>query len=197
MAVQLSRHGSDALDGLFLSGAPAVRLGRYHAPTEPSSAYQCWGDAHEPKDADYRLVIHRCSTDESIFLSEDFNAGMVSFTHELIDGESLGRLRLLAATEEVFSDKMDFDGSARETTRFRCSTANVRTSALTFRTELCARRLITLDGLYEAVLRATPLGITAQGLVTTLTMSGIRFDLIRQLVGRYLESITPATEPAK
>jgi S1-C subfamily serine protease len=194
MAAQIGTLGVDALDSLFVPGAPTVQLGPYRAPTEPSAAFQCWGDAREPKDAAYRLVVHRCSTDESVYLSEDLSAGLVYFSHQLLDGEALSRIRLLTATEQVFNDKLAFDGTPRETTRFRCTTSNVRTSALTFRTELCARRLKTLDGLYEAVLRATPLGATAHSLVTTLTMSGLRFGLIQRLVERYLASITPAPE---
>ena len=106
-------------------------------------------------------------------------------------------MRLLTASEQVFNDKLEFDGSSRETTSFRCTTSNVRTGKLAFRTELCARRLKALYGLYEAVLRATPLGATTQSLVTTLTMSGMRFDLIQRMVARYLESIVPAPEAAE
>lgn len=83
MASQLGTLGFDTLDSLFIPGAPTVRLGGYQAPTEPSPSFQCWGDAHEPKDADYRLVVHRCGTDESVFLSEDLNAGLVYFSHQL------------------------------------------------------------------------------------------------------------------
>ena len=197
MAAQLGTLGVEALEGLFATDAPTVQLGPYRAPTEPSAAFQCWGDAREPKDASYRLVIHRCSTDESVYLSENLNAGLVYFTHQLLDGGTMGRMRLLTASEQVFNDKLEFDGSSRETTSFRCTTSNVRTGKLAFRTELCARRLKTLYGLYEAVLRATPLGATTQSLVTTLTMSGMRFDLIQRMVTRYLASIVPATEVAE
>ncbi len=194
MSVQLAGLGTTSLDSLFVNGAPTVRLGPYLAPTEPSSAFQCWGDARDPKDATYRMVVHRCSTDESIFLSEDLSASLVFFSHQLLDGPSMGKLRLLTATEEAFNEKLNFDATAREATRFSCHTENVRTTSLTFRTELCARRLTSFDGLYEAVLRATPLGATAQTLVSTLTMSGVRFDVIRLLAARYLESITAAPE---
>ena len=194
MATQLGLMGVDALDALFIPGAPTVQLGPYRAPTEPSAAFQCWGDAREPKDAAYRLVVHRCGTDESVFLSEDLNAGLVYFSHQLLDGASLSRIRLLTASEQAFNDKLTFDGTARETTRFRCTTGNVRTATMTFRAEVCARRLKSLYGLYEAVMRATPLGATAQSLVTTLTMSGVRFDLIHRTVARYLASITLSPE---
>ncbi len=197
MAAQLGTLGVETLDQLFVPGAPTVQLGPYRAPTEPSAAFQCWGDAREATDAAYRLVVHRCSTDESVFLSENLNAGLVYFSHRLLDGTSMSRVRLLTASEQVFNDKLEFDGTPRETTRFRCTTQNVRTPTMTFRTELCARRLKRLVGLYEAVLRATPLGAKAQSLVTTLTMSGLRFDLIQRLVTRYLVSITPSPEPAE
>ena len=62
---------------------------------------------------------------------------------------------------------------------------------------MCAGGSRASTGLYEAVLRATPLGATAQSLVTTLTMSGVRFDLIQRTVARYLASITPSPEVAE
>ena len=91
MATRLGSMGIDALDALFVPGAPTVQLGPYRAPTEPSAAFQCWGDAREPKDAAYRVVVHRCSTDESVFLSEDLSAGLVYFSHQLLDGAALSR----------------------------------------------------------------------------------------------------------
>ena len=198
MAAQLGTLGVEALDALFVTDAPTVQLGPYRAPTEPSAAFQCWGDAREPKDASYRLVIHRCSTDESVFLSENLSAGLVYFSHQLLDGGSMSRLRLLTASEQVFNDKLDVRWQfAGDDAAFVAQPAMSARGSSTFRTELCARRLKTLYGLYEAVLRATPLGATAQSLVTTLTMSGLRFDLIQRMVARYLESIAPAPEAAE
>jgi hypothetical protein len=174
-----------------------VRLGRYAAPTEPTPTFQCWGDTRDQKDDPFRLVVHQCSTDESIFLSETLGAGLLSFKHELVQGTSLGLLRLLSATETIFAQKMFFDGTADEATRFHCASSNVRTRNLTFRTELCARRFTRLPGLYEAVLRATPFGGKGERLVTTLNMSGVPFRLIKQMVERYLLEIANIPEAAK
>ena len=142
--------------------------------------------------------MHRCSTDESVFLSEDLSAGLVYFSHQLLDGG------VAEPHPPAHRERAGLQRQARvrrharaKTTRFRCTTGNVRTATLTFRTEVCARRLKSLYGLYEAVLRATPLGATAQSLVTTLTMSGVRFDLIQRMVARYLASITPSPEAAE
>lgn len=189
MARDVGEYAEKHLGGLFATGSPTVKLGEFRAPTEPTPTFQCWGDSKERKDEGYRIVVHQCSTDESIFLSEDLGAGLLSFKHELVQGKGLGLIRLLSATETVFAEKMFFDGTEEQTTRFHCESRNVRTKALTFRTELCARRFRRLPGLYEAVLRATPFNGNGERLVTTLNMSGVPFRLVKQMVERYLLGI--------
>lgn len=195
IAAAVARHADTAVGNLFQAGTRTVRLGGFVVPSEPTRAFQCWGGTRDDADQPYEVVVHQCSTDESIFLSETLGAGLLSFRHDLVRGNSMGLLRLLTATENVFSQKAQFDGTARETTRFKCEASNVRTAQLAFRTELCARRFTRLPGLYEAVLRATPFGGDGERLVTTLTLSGMPFRLIRETAQRYLETISrPATE---
>ena len=190
IARDVGQHAEEQVGNLFRAGARTVRLGGFTAPTEPTATFQCWGGTRDESEEPYDVIVHQCSTDESIFLSETLGAGLLSFRHELVQGKSLGLLRLLTATEGIFAQKSLFDGTARETTRFRCERSNVRTAHLSFRTELCARRFTRLPGLYEAVLRATPFGGDGERLVTTLNLSGMSFRLLRETVQRYLDSIT-------
>ncbi len=195
IAAAVARHADTAVGNLFQAGTRTVRLGGFVVPSEPTRAFQCWGGTQDDADQPYEVVVHQCSTDESIFLSETLGAGLLSFRHDLVRGNSMGLLRLLTATENVFSQKAQFDGTARETTRFKCETSNVRTAQLAFRAELCARRFTRLPGLYEAVFRASPFGGDGERLVTTLTLSGMPFRLIRETVQRYLDTISrPALE---
>lgn len=197
IARDVAAHAAASVGNLFQPGARSVRLGGFTAPTEPTPTFQCWGGTQDDDDLPYEVVVHQCSTDESIFLTETLGAGLLSFRHELVKGNTIGLLRLLTATENVFSQKSQFDGTARETTRFKCETSNVRTSGLAFRTVLCARRFTRLPGLYEAVLRASPFGGDGERLVTTLTLSGMSFRLIRETVQRYLESIGRVAQEAQ
>ena len=61
--------------------------------------------------------------------------------------------------------------------------------------QLCVRRYRKLERLYDAVLRAAPLGTGVDaprrvGLVTTLTLSGVTFESVQQLTRRYLERVS-------
>lgn len=189
MARDVAAYAEMHLASVFATGSRQVNLGQFKAPTEPTPTYQCWGDSREFKDDGYRIVLHQCSTDESIFLSEELSASLMSFKHELVQGKQLSLIRLLTTAENTFNQTMAFDGNDEQTTRFRCDSRNVRSGKLTFRTEFCARRYRRLPGLYEAVLRATPFNGRGERLVTTLNMSGVPFKLVRQMVERFLLGI--------
>ena len=191
MTADLAALAERTMAGLFTPGGPSVALDGYRVPTAPDSSFRCWGDSDGDEDEapGVRVAVHGCSMDESIFLSETLGAGLARFEHELVRGQGLGRLRLLAALEGAFEQALPFDGTAREVTRFHCRHANLRTAAHTWRSALCVRRLRDFPGLYEGVFRSVSLGVYDAGLITSLTLSGVPFDLIRTLTARFLEAV--------
>jgi serine protease Do len=186
---------------------PSVTLGPYTLPTQPAPFFKCWGDAQQSKEQPYRIVTHRCSTDDYLFIASDHASGIVEMKHELITSDRLGALRFYALYEEQFASGFfgsfllsggDFDfggptdwGSEEEVTRYVCRTRNVRNRSLTLRTALCVRRYRKLAGLYDAVLKAAVVGASRRegGLVTTLKLSGVSFENAQRVANRYLESI--------
>ena len=82
-------------------------------------------------------------------------------------------------------------GDEKHVTEWQCGTRNVRVelTATTVRSALCLRRLVKLDGLYDAVLKVAVLGRRDHGLVSTLRLSGASYENIERLTQRYLELV--------
>ena len=57
-----------------------------------------------------------------------------------------------------------------------------------FKTEFCARAYRKLPGLYDVVVRLAALGRPREGLISTMTMSGVSFANARIMVRRYTDA---------
>jgi hypothetical protein len=185
IARQLAELAHASLAGLFERGGPTAVMADFLVPTGTDSTFRCWGDTDRPREKRYEVLRHSCSMEATTVISETLRAGLAHFEHSVVRGR-LTRLRLLSALEEVYANQTPFDGTEREVTSFRCHDANVRTDALTWRTRVCARRFRHMPDTWEAMLRAVAPGPTGAGVVTSLILSGVSFDLIDALAPRYL-----------
>lgn len=185
---QLMAYQESYVAGMFGPEVPTVTLGGYVVPTRPATFFRCWADAsRDHPQRLYELVDHQCSTDDVVFLSDDQETGRVEVSHRLLTSDELSTLRFSHLVGEDFGGLSGLYGDEEHVTNYRCTTRNVRQSAVTFRAALCLRRYKKLNGLYDATLRAVALGGKAEGLVTTLTLSGVSFTSVEALVSRYLE----------
>jgi S1-C subfamily serine protease len=176
---------------LFSDSVPTVELGSYRVPTQPAGFFRCWADADRDDDSPYEVVEHACSTDDFIYLTRDHSSGLVEFEHRLLTSERLNRFRFAALyTAQYRAGGVGLAGREDDVTSFRCRTRNVQNGGLTFKTVLCVRRYRKFEGLYDAVLRAATLGRAHQGLLTTLTLSGVSFENALLLSRRYLENLS-------
>ena len=81
------------------------------------------------------------------------------------------------------------EAGEEDVTAFRCRTRNVDHGGVRLRTGFCLRRHRKLAGLYDAVLRAAPIGHAGRALITTLTLSGVSRQNAERVTRRYLERI--------
>jgi hypothetical protein len=191
VARQIRENQDTYLANMFAGTTPTVRLGHFTLPTEPAPFFRCWADADRPKERPYETVLHRCSTDDYVFVSSEQASGIVELEHELITSRALNPLQFSALHANTLSSHGG-DGTfagADEVTPFRCETRNVRNRTLTLRAAFCARRYRKLAGLYDVVLKAAAARGRNAGVVTTLTLSGVSFENAQRLAHRYLERI--------
>lgn len=179
------------LDGMFAGRARTVALGPYRVATEPAPFFRCWGDARRGRELPYETVDHFCSTDDNLFLAGDQQSGVVSLSHRLISTRTLNPSRFFALYTSVFSTDDTPGGQEEHVTSWRCGTRNLRNDADTpLRAVLCVRRYRKLGELYDAVLKVAVLGRRDTGLVSTLVLSGVSFENVGRVTGRYLETVT-------
>ena len=190
---QLVSYQQDYLKDLMGREVPSAKLGRWQVPTRPADFFNCWGDSDEDTDQPWVAVHHYCSTDDDIFLTGDESTGIIDFQHDLLSSDKLNRFQFHALyTHRLRELSRDWDIVARgdeDYTPYRCRTGNVRERRLTAKTILCARRYKRLPGLYDVVFRIATLGEVHEGLLSTLTMSGVSFANARAMVRRYVGAI--------
>jgi hypothetical protein len=188
---QVLEHQQRYLATLFRDGRAApVRLGPYELPTEPADFFRCWGDAERDDEALYERVIHRCSTDDFVYLTVGQSSGVLTMQHELLTSRGLNPARFYALYTRSFrAEDVDLEPEeGGDRTEARCRTGNVRHDRMVLRTIFCLRGYLDFPGLYDATLRAAVLGARDVGLIITLTLSGVSFPnaerIARELLAR-------------
>ncbi len=178
------------LTRLFMAPVKTVDLGPFRVPTEPAPFFRCWGGVPSARDLPYEDAVHRCSTDDEMYVARDQESGIVGMTHELISNTSLATPRFYALYSGIFRRDNTPSGEEDEVTSWRCGTRNVSNGILALRAVLCLRAYRRFAGLYDGVLKVAALGRRREGLVSTLTLSGASFENIQAVAERFLRGIT-------
>jgi hypothetical protein len=189
VTAQILEHQQRYLAGMFDS-PPTTTLGQYEVPTQPAAFFRCWADVTTAPSDPYRIVDHRCSTEDYVFIVGEQSSGVVELRHRLMTSTELDRFRMASLLEFVFMPGDEgTDGDRDHVTSFRCRTRNVARGEHALRVALCLRRYRKLEGLYDAVVKTVTLGDGRQGVVSTLTLAGVSMENARLIAGRFLESI--------
>ncbi len=190
---QLLEYQDSYLGRLFRDSVPAVTLGAWRVPTRPADFFNCWGDADRDEDRPWETVHHHCSTDDDVFLSASQSSGIIEFEHDLLTSDRLNRFRFHAVYADQFralADEWDLHGNGDDdVTRYECTVGNIRHGRLTAKAVWCARRYRRLGPLYDVVFRVAVIGRPTEGLLSTLTLSGVTWANAEAVVRRYLETI--------
>ena len=189
VARQLRQHQEVFLRGMFDSKTKTIELGPFRVVTQPAPFFRCWGDASRDADLPYTRSRHRCATDDEIYLDEDQTTGEVTIDHQLISTKTLNTSRFFALYTSIFSSDNAPFGTEEFVTNWKCVTRNVRADSTRMRAALCLRRYRKLGELYDGHLKVAVLGSRDVGLVSTLSMTGVTFENVKQLSDRYLRLV--------
>ena len=186
---QILEHQERYLAGMF-EAPPLTTLGAFEVPTQPARFFRCWADVTTAPSDPYRIVDHRCSTEDYVFIAGEQSSGVVELRHRLMSSTELDRFRMASLLEYVFMPGDEGTHGDRDyVTSFRCRTSNISRGDHAIRAAICLRRYRKLEGLYDAVVKTVTLGDPHQGVVSTLTLAGVSLANTRLLAGRFLESI--------
>ncbi|MEO8336247.1 MAG: serine protease [bacterium] len=187
---QLRAYQNVYLRDMFDSATTTIALGPFRVVTQPAPFFRCWGDGSREVELPYERVRHSCATDADIYLDEDQTTGSVTIGHQLITSRTLNASRFSALYSRVFGSEYPLSGEEEYVTNWKCRTRNVQNGKTALRAVLCLRRYRKLGELYDGLLKIAVLGRSDVGLVSTLTMTGVTFDNVNRLVGRYLKQVT-------
>ncbi|MEO5818612.1 MAG: serine protease [Gemmatimonadaceae bacterium] len=187
---QLRAYQDVYLRDMFDSATTTIPLGPFRVVTQPAPFFRCWGDASHERELPYEKVRHNCATDADIYLDADQTTGSVTIGHQLITTRTLNAPRFFALYSRLFGSDNAPSGEEDYVTNWKCKTRNVQNGKTAMRAVLCLRRYRRLGELYDGLLEIAVLGRSDVGLVSTLTMTGVTFDNVNRLAGRYLKQVT-------
>lgn len=174
------------LADLLHDSTPSTVLGAWRVPTRPAPFFDCWADTDREEDRPWEAVDHSCSTNDDIFVSRDQSSGVIEFEHRHLTSTALGRWRFAALyAREMTRDWHTHNAGPEDVTDFACRTRHIRSGTLRLLATFCVRRYRHFEGLYDAVYRLAPAGRATEGLVATLTMTGVTMDNARRMATRY------------
>ena len=186
---QLRDYQDVYLRDMFDASTKLIDFGPFRVATQPAPFFRCWASSKHEQDLPYEKVSHSCTTDDDIFLDDDQTTGSVTLGHELVSTRSLNAARFYSLYTKLFLSDNSPSGSEEYVTSWKCRTRNVRNGEATMRAVLCLRRYRKLGALYDGYLKLAMLGRSDVGLVTTLTMTGVTFENVDRLSGRYLKLV--------
>jgi hypothetical protein len=191
LTAQITAFQDAYVNDILAAPRQGVAMGPFTAPTQPAAFFRCWGDTEHSLRTPYEIVHHRCSTDDYLYIAGDHWSGVVTLGHERVSSNKLFSLRFFRLYSQEFSDydETDYGGNEDNVTRWQCGARNLTNGSAGLRTELCVRRYKKLKGLYDAVLRTAVLGARSEGLVSTLSMSGLTYANIERLSRYLLEGV--------
>ncbi|MEZ4587137.1 MAG: serine protease [Gemmatimonadales bacterium] len=188
---QLLANQERYLARLFADDAHPIRLGPFELPTQPADFFRCWGDADRDPDTPYERVIHRCSTDDYLYLTENQSSGIVTLAHTVLTSRRLNPARFYSLYSAVFTASAQDDALlvSDDLGGRQCHTGNLKQGGMVLRTIFCVRAYRRFPGLYDASVTAAALGARDVGVVSSLEVSGVSFPNAERIAREFLSRL--------
>ncbi len=188
---QIREYQDGYLANLLADSTPSTSLGAFRVPTRPAPYFDCWADADREEERPWEAVDHSCSTNDDIFVSREQSSGVIEFEHRYLTSEALGAGRFAALyARELNQDWHTSNAGPEDVTDYECRKGHLARGPRRLLAVFCVRRYRHFDGLYDVIYRLAPLGVPGEGLIATMTMTGVTFENARRMAARYTERVT-------
>ncbi len=190
MIQQLTRNQDVLTKEILRNKTKAANLGNYVVPTELIEKIRCWSDSRPDEGGRYQESYLTCSTEDGIFLSEDFNTGEVTIYHWLIEGRTVNSFQL----NEMVSKRIrypyaQFNGSQEDVTNFNCGWKYVETNGLQLQVHICLRAYKKILGLYDLHMTTISMNEPKTVLVSSLSVAGLVFENANAVIDHVLKEL--------
>ena len=195
--LQLHLDQSAKLDVLLKSPWPKDALGSTTIIGEIAKFTRCWGDTNDDADKLYSVTWSRCSSSDSIYISNSFNTGKIDYEFYLFSTKTLNPLRFFARYQNAFGPIYSANTAYKEdVTNFQCQQDYVgngiteqKTNNSAWNTLFCARAYKNYPGLYDVLFINAYLGESDQGLITHFSLTGVSRKNSLAFLKRFMEQI--------
>ncbi len=187
---QLIGNQTQLLDSIINADWETLPIGNANVPGEMNELFKCWGDSKDSGEELYEWASLRCSSQDDIFISNEFRTGRVMYNYVWVESRGLNPFRFYRVFEYWFSQPFNFDNAKEEdVTNFKCETGFVKIAGEHWKTIMCARRYKKFPKLYDVNLNMASVTHYSKGLLAEMVALGVTQERSQELIRKFMENI--------
>lgn len=169
-------------------------FGPFLVPDRIDLAFKCWGGSDDQEKNPYTTYLSTCSSQDRLFLDEDFDTGTYLYRYDYIVGKPrLNRLRFYNYYESRYSLPLEASSNAGEenVTNFDCNDSFVDAAGSRWKTSFCVRQYKKYRKLYDMQLYMALVGDGTQGVMVSAAAAGVSRENAVKLAQRFMTELKP------
>lgn len=187
---QLIDNQSDFLTEIMQSEWKTLSIGKATVPGEFSDKFKCWGELYDEKKQWITNAYTSCSTEDEIFLSNQFTTGKILYKYMWMKGRTYNPIRFYTLYEKSFSQPQYYANAGDEDVEdFKCRSEFVDIHGTDFKSVLCARQYKNFPKLFDINVSLASLNYQDRGLLVEVIALGVEQNMIMTFVKRFMENI--------
>lgn len=172
----------------------SVAFGPVMVPGRLHEAMKCWGGINHKEKDPYQYFFSSCSSQDQIFLDQDFDTGAVFYRYDHIIGkDSLNLPRFYSFYQQQFAYPLGDYQNAREgdVANFDCNDRFVDIAGLRWKSSFCVRQYKKYPSIFDMHLYMALVDAGKNGLTATLVAQGVSKRNALDLAQRFMHEIKP------
>lgn len=190
------RANQQAIVGQLLDSPWATAdFGDAVVPGEIATHIRCWGYSDDDPEIRYTHSATSCSSEEQIYLSNDFNTGNIAYQFNWLESDELNTLQFYNMyKEKIASAYPDNDAGKEDVTEFVChddfiGSASLSGTKVVTKTAFCVREYKKYRGLYDVLFFGASVHKRRSGLISHFTMAGVEQEPALAFTRKFISSI--------
>lgn len=191
ISAQLLKGQQRTTDALLKKKWESVPFGPLLVPGRVHEALKCWGmQMHKDKDP-FHHYTSLCSTQDRIFLGDDFDTGTYGFRYDYFTGgEKMNALRFNAFYEQQYGSVAgNGEGREDDVTNYDCSSGFVMLANHKWTASFCVRQYRMYPAVYDMQLMLAMVDGAKEGMTAALEATGVSKDGALALANRFMGEI--------
>ena len=176
-----------------------VPFGPVTVPGRIHNVLKCWGGINHKEKDPYQYFFSTCSSQDRIFLDEDFDTGIILYRYDYITGkDSLNLLRFYNFYEQRFSSPNGDYENAKEgdVTNFDCNSRFVDIAGMRWKSNFCVRQYKKYPAIFDMHLYMALVDIGKKGFTLTWAVQGVSKENAIALAQKFMSEIKPYKKEA-